>query len=982
MAHSKYYNRSESREIEVSTLMTQRQIYNKKPEGILFYELEPAVVIAVIRDENHPIFKNKREYPKVSGDEWPTNYNEKDTPDYSWIGRIKARLIVEQETTPVSELDWIIPLENTIREYPLVNELVIISQYMSSKYYSRRLNTRNFINTSADFRFEHRYGKTAGVDSTISANLVGARNPSDLSPESNKYGMYLGKYYKANHKIRPLKHFEGDTIFESRFGSSIRFGCYSDDPELDRGTSIGHGESHEGNLGNPMILIRNRQKPTIDDETKYQFNILEDINRDGSSIQITSGNTRSEFKSTISHTYDNTSYGCIGCTIGGFVGLYRLSKSAIGNKKIKSLVEPNSVSSLEGVAKPTESDAIDPLKAIAKQTNPYTKMSSSLKSGGVGGAVGAAVGMATSGKIGAMVGGRLGKVGESSIKKFINAPGSPTSGSRNKRKKFSKGIVSGNFSLNSGYERGIISAGTAAKSAAKSKLFGSPVGPAISAANSLGISIPRINDLGIGPNDSPMFKIFKLAAFGLKSLCASLTGKNGGSKTENKLGWLLSIGIDLTLLALLMALFNKLRNLKFNFGGFGGFNLDNLLFDLCDWINKIEYKNNLVDTFRNETNKLVSDMDLTKQLGDGFKQKGTYDSFARNNPAFDLNYKSLTGDLDAIKDSAKTFGQTNIGLTKDRKDVAQVKFDPLTGLFREKKDTGINQSPGMSGSAFNVNFGDSVPGTSAPTPTKSTTKNVKTAVGNLGVSIPDYLSDGKGDSTIKTMINSEVTPADETATEIKSFMSTETITRKSLKGTVLENADLNAVSLLDKEDLDTLKDVDKVDKAIAEAEKAYESEFNKELEKTERDVLRKTDSGAIFGKQLPELVGNQIIINSERVLISSKTQETGIFSKKKFFVTTDDEITLDAKERIVIRSDKHISLATSSVHLGSYTSECHPTLKGDCTTAWLSDLCGWLSSHVHHDPYITTSRPAQQGRLASLRARLPTLLSERIFISG
>jgi len=129
-------------------------------------------------------------------------------------------------------------------------------------------------------------------------------------------------------------------------------------------------------------------------------------------------------------------------------------------------------------------------------------------------------------------------------------------------------------------------------------------------------------------------------------------------------------------------------------------------------------------------------------------------------------------------------------------------------------------------------------------------------------------------------------------------------------------------------------------------------------------------------------VGNQIILNSERVLISSKTQETGIFSKKKFFVTTDDEITMDAKSRIVLRSDAHISFATPSVHLGGYTSECHPTLKGDCTTAWLNDLCGWLSSHVHHDPYITTSRPAQQGQLASLRARLPTLLSERIFISG
>ena len=59
----------------------------------------------------------------------------------------------------------------------------------------------------------------------------------------------------------------------------------------------------------------------------------EDVNRDGSSIQLTSENTRSEFISTISHSYDNINYGCIGCRIGGFVGLYKLARSVIGSKK-------------------------------------------------------------------------------------------------------------------------------------------------------------------------------------------------------------------------------------------------------------------------------------------------------------------------------------------------------------------------------------------------------------------------------------------------------------------------------------------------------------------------------------------------------------------------------------------------------------------------------------------------------------------------
>ena len=43
-------------------------------------------------------------------------------------------------------------------------------------------------------------------------------------------------------------------------GSSIRFGGYENNPTVDVGTALGYGESYADNLGNPMILIRNRQK--------------------------------------------------------------------------------------------------------------------------------------------------------------------------------------------------------------------------------------------------------------------------------------------------------------------------------------------------------------------------------------------------------------------------------------------------------------------------------------------------------------------------------------------------------------------------------------------------------------------------------------------------------------------------------------------------------------------------------------------------
>lgn len=344
MAHTKTNHQNNRSETELHRLLTQRQSHLNKPDVNLFYELEAAVVIDVIRDENHPIFKNNK--PKVERSTWPDEYNdpesekEEESFDYSWIGRVKARLIHSQQQQPVETLDWITPLETGIYEYPLVNEVIVVSFYMDRAYYSRRLNSRNFINNSADYQTEHRYGMSGGVDEQKSpGSLKGARNKSNLWPDSNRYSgsgdamgtkPYLGKYFKANNRIRPLKHFEGDTIIQSRFGSSIRFGCYEDDPKIDQGTSLGYGESYEDAFGNPMILIRNRQKVTKDLETRYQYNILENVNEDGSSIQITSGETQSKFVPTLTHEYDNVPYRRRGCVHKTFNGFDSLARSNIG----------------------------------------------------------------------------------------------------------------------------------------------------------------------------------------------------------------------------------------------------------------------------------------------------------------------------------------------------------------------------------------------------------------------------------------------------------------------------------------------------------------------------------------------------------------------------------------------------------------------------------------------------------------------------
>ena len=129
----------------------------------------------------------------------------------------------------------------------------------------------------------------------------------------------LGRYFWFNKNVRRLRRFEGDTMVESRFGQSIRFGVYDENRLNDVGDkdiriTTKHLNPNFDNTGggNPMLLIRNRQRPIneipkttwgqdeptdIDKEYENQYysQILESVNWDGSSIHITSGLTKTKW---------------------------------------------------------------------------------------------------------------------------------------------------------------------------------------------------------------------------------------------------------------------------------------------------------------------------------------------------------------------------------------------------------------------------------------------------------------------------------------------------------------------------------------------------------------------------------------------------------------------------------------------------------------------------------------------------------------
>lgn len=322
--------------LDTTALSTRSGGSGKSSNTNEFYEIEPAIVLDIILDTSHPYLINKSF--KLNPDQWPVGIDGKSPLktdlDYTWIGRALVRLIYSQENIEKENLIWAMPLESNISEYPVLNETVGVIFYLGQYYYTRKINTFNTVNADADFNQEINSGGFRNSQyNIIQGNrelILTSTDPTIpyLGPPSKLnvlgsvgYVGALGRYFFYNPRIRSLKRREGDLIFESRFGQSIRFASYDDNRNNDKGynsifsgytdykgtgvinpyTSSIYPNKVEAGGGNPMVLIRNRQRPLNKanlDEKNVGGYMLEDVNNDGSSIHLTSGVTLSQFQPT------------------------------------------------------------------------------------------------------------------------------------------------------------------------------------------------------------------------------------------------------------------------------------------------------------------------------------------------------------------------------------------------------------------------------------------------------------------------------------------------------------------------------------------------------------------------------------------------------------------------------------------------------------------------------------------------------------
>jgi hypothetical protein len=228
-------------------LATSGRIDTARSIPNMFYE---GLVVDVIVDHMHP------QYSK-------DGYN---------VGSIKVRIFSVHNSKDEELLDWADPVDSTIQELPLIGELVVVNKILGKLFYNRktfltrRLNENAMLNLNVALNNRPEQTKNKVVSSN-----------EEISKENHKFG----EYFKPDSRVRQLKHFEGDVIIQGRMGHSIRFGSSQMDP-----SSTGMA---------PNIILRTGQGKDLENtkSTKDSFYglILEDVNKDASSIWMTSDQT-------------------------------------------------------------------------------------------------------------------------------------------------------------------------------------------------------------------------------------------------------------------------------------------------------------------------------------------------------------------------------------------------------------------------------------------------------------------------------------------------------------------------------------------------------------------------------------------------------------------------------------------------------------------------------------------------------------------
>jgi hypothetical protein len=212
-------------------------------------------------------------------------------PDYTSekdIGAIRYELLYQGKTNVKGSKNnskKAYAMSAAQRQYPNVGEIVMLISGPSSN-----LNDNSdakdlyYFSPFSIFNSPHHnvFPNMQEFEDHVNNQLVNSNTNADAA---KLMAMPQGVTFEERDSIKTLRPFEGDTVFQGRWGQSIRFG--STVSEL-KNINTWSSKTENGKNGDPITIIVNSQK-TYNKLESESPTTVEDINRDGSSIYMTSG---------------------------------------------------------------------------------------------------------------------------------------------------------------------------------------------------------------------------------------------------------------------------------------------------------------------------------------------------------------------------------------------------------------------------------------------------------------------------------------------------------------------------------------------------------------------------------------------------------------------------------------------------------------------------------------------------------------------
>ena len=201
-------------------------------------------------------------------------------------GVISVEVLQEVGSTTSNIIPNVLPLFPNYKNYPLVNEVVMVVALANSDfqnnfnrltyYYINPINLWNSQETNP-LPVPSQNVKSASQNKGYLETEAGNPNKPD-SQENTTFRP--GTYFTEKGTVNPLYAFEGDTIVEGRFGNSLRLG----NTVPNNIASLNNNWSVTGSLGDPITILSNG----LHSESPSFNSITEDVNADKSSIYLTS----------------------------------------------------------------------------------------------------------------------------------------------------------------------------------------------------------------------------------------------------------------------------------------------------------------------------------------------------------------------------------------------------------------------------------------------------------------------------------------------------------------------------------------------------------------------------------------------------------------------------------------------------------------------------------------------------------------------